>query len=91
MSEDLRLEALEGLQLGCRVKVLMLRRDAGEPTGIEDVVEIEREALEAALRITTFLGRMADADGDAFAQGLGWESAALLKEFLNNGLTPYAD
>ena len=92
MTEDMDLHALaglDGLLLGCRVSILLARREAGEPTGTDDMdelVALEEAALGKATRITAFLGRMADPDGDAFAQGLGWESAAYLKYYLDHGL-----
>ena len=81
------MEEFEGMLMGCRTSILLARREAGEPTGIEEVVMIEEAAMAAAYRITSFLGRMADPDGDAFAQGLGWESAPLLKDYLSHGLS----
>ena len=81
------MEEFEGILMGCRASILLARREAGKPTGIEEVVTIEEAALAAAYRITAFLGRMADPDGDAFAQGLGWESAPLLKDYLSRGLS----
>ena len=81
------MEGFEAFLQTCRVSVMMARAQADEPTGIDDVVAMEEAALETAMRISAFLGRMADPDGDAFAQGLGWESAPLLKDYLSHGLS----
>ena len=81
------MEGLDGLLLGCRASILLARRETGEPTGIDEVETIEEAAMAAAYRITSFLGRMADPDGDVFAEELGWESAPLLKHYLSHGLS----
>ena len=79
------MEGLDGMLLACRASILLDRREAGEPTGIEETAIIEEDALAAAYRIMAFLGRMADPDGDEFARGLGWKSARLLKFYLDHG------
>ena len=70
------MEGLDGMLLACRASILLDRRETGEPTGIEEAAIIEEAALAAASRITAFLGRMADPDGDEFARGLGLEKCA---------------
>ena len=38
------MEGLDGMLLACRASILLDRREAGEPTGIEEVVTIEEAA-----------------------------------------------
>ena len=43
--DETMMEGLDGLLLGCRASILLARREAGEPTGIDEVKTIEEAGL----------------------------------------------